>query len=320
MLKKLILSALAASVCVPILFYIFCVSVIESKTPEAISPAYSQFLSTDGERLAYSEIDNGAPVTVIFVGGLSAWAGTWERSVRMADTKTGHSYNFVALDLPPFGFSQPDPDRNYYRSTQAARIAEFINGKGFTRVILVGHSYGAGPLTEYALTNPDSVEKLILVAAVLNIDEIRPSAPSLAQIDWLRQFVIGQAIHIRPFGYSQLASFVSITENLDDELYDTYTQYFRLDGVSERLSDWFGDYLTDPLTYASTDSQQYREIAFPVRLIWGDRDTLTPLSGTEILLASVQDVSLQVLPGVGHIPMIEDYAQFDEALTRALYE
>jgi pimeloyl-ACP methyl ester carboxylesterase len=106
----------------------------------------------------------------MFVGGLSAWNETWERTISESKETYKNKYNYVAIDLPPFGFSTPSLDSNYFRDTQAKRIAKFIEEKKLDSVILVGHSYGAGPLTEYAITNPDKVEKLVLEGQyVLNL-------------------------------------------------------------------------------------------------------------------------------------------------------
>ena len=78
--------------------------------------------------------------------------------------------------------------------------------------------------------------------------------------------------------------------------------------------------MNDPLRYTSNSSVSYKKLTVPVRLIWGEKDTLTPLEGTKILLDTVPDIRLSTLTNVGHIPMIEDYAQFDKALLNALAE
>lgn len=76
--------------------------------------------------------------------------------------------------------------------------------------------------------------------------------------------------------------------------------------------------MNDPLNYLSNSSSNYAQLTVPVRLIWGDKDTVTPIDGTEILLQTVPNIEIQTLVGVGHIPMIENYALFDEALLGAL--
>jgi len=61
-----------------------------------------------------------------------------------------------------------------------------------------------------------------------------------------------------------------------------------------------------------------RAIRVPVTLIWGRADTVTPLDQGERIAALTNARSIEVLPGVGHIPHIEDPAAFDAALDGAL--
>jgi pimeloyl-ACP methyl ester carboxylesterase len=297
--------------------YVYNTEFIERRDPGESAPERTKFIDIEGETLAYSEIDNRAPTTVVFVGGLSAWNGTWERTIVELNSKQ-KNYNYIALDLPPFGFSTPDQSKGYFRDVQAQRIAAFVKAKKMQRIVLVGHSYGGGPVTEYVLKNPAKVEKLILIDAVLNIDETKIiDTHSPAQFGFLRGLLIGILIHNDSFALSRLKSFVFVTDHIDKDLLAIYTKYFDTEGVTERLSQWFGDYLNDPLTYLSNASENYKNLTIPVRLIWGDKDTLTPLSGTEIILTTVPDIQLQTLQNVGHIPMIEDYELFDQALFRA---
>ena len=55
------------------------------------------------------------------------------------------TFNYVSLDLPPFGYSVLDSAVSYGRAAQAARIGAFIDTLALEQVILVAHSYGAGP-------------------------------------------------------------------------------------------------------------------------------------------------------------------------------
>ena len=298
--------------------YLYNIEFIERKEPTQSAPHETKFLESDGETFAYSEIDNHASTTVVFVGGLSAWNGTWERVIVELNKKQTH-FNYIALDLPPFGFSTPHSSKDYFRNTQAARIETFIQTKKIERAILVGHSYGGGPVTEYVMNNQAHVQKLVLIDAVLNIDETKIIDPySPAQLGLLRKLLIGTLIHNDSFARSRLKSFVYVTDHIDQNLLAIYTQYFDTKHVTTRFSRWFGDYINDPLTYRSNASKNYKNLTIPVRLIWGDKDTLTPLSGTTVLLATVPDIRLQTLKNVGHIPMIEDHALFDNALLEAL--
>lgn len=321
-MKKILLIVCAAVVFVVALvisYYFANVIHVERRTPKESAPASTQFLTLpDGEIIAYSEIDHHSSTTVLFIGGLSAWNGTWERSVLALDALRG-DLNYIALDLPPFGYSGPDREKNFFRDTQANRIADFIEEKKIGRVIIVGHSYGAGPATEYAMREGSRAVRLIVIDGVLNVDEPKVIPRySPVQLALLRTVLLGALIHNDAFAISRLKSFVVHTEHIDQALLDIYTRYFDTDDTTGRLSRWFVDYVNDPLGYLSNSSVNYRRLAIPVRLIWGEQDTVTPIDGADVVLSSAPDVGIIRLAGVGHIPMIEDYAQFDAALLSSL--
>jgi pimeloyl-ACP methyl ester carboxylesterase len=52
----------------------------------------------------------------------------------------------------------------------------------------------------------------------------------------------------------------------------------------------------------------------PTALIWGDKDTVTPVQQANDLRTLVPHARLTLLPGVGHIPQIEDPDAFNAAL------
>lgn len=292
---------------------------VERRDPVQAAPATTSFLDVDGEHIAYRIWDHGASTTVVFVGGLSAWNGTWERTIDAARARDA-TLNYLAIDLPPFGYSTSDPARGYFRDVQADRIGKIIDGLALRRVILVAHSYGGGPSAEYAMRSDVPIVRLVLIDAVLNVDAPAFSeGAGFAGIDIVRNILISVLFHNEAFALSRLKSFAAVTDHIDRELLRVYVQYGVVDGVTPRLGAWLKDYLSDPLLYPSTTRERYADFAIPVRLIWGEEDWLTPISDTEPLLAVIPDVSLHRLPGVGHMPMIEDLTAFDDALFSALH-
>ena len=95
---------------------------------------------------------------------------------------------------------------------------------------------------------------------------------------------------------------------------------FSVRGNSQHLADWLSDYLSDPLYYKSTQSNNYKTLKIPVRILWGDHDTLTPPELGRQLNGLVPGSRLYVLKDVGHIPMIEDREQLDKTLFQVLTE
>ena len=85
---------------------------------------------------------------VLFVHGTGAWSEAWRGSMAAA-AKAGA--RAIALDLPPFGFSQRPQAPRYAKSDQGRRIAALLEALDLKGAILVGHSFGGGPTAEAAL-------------------------------------------------------------------------------------------------------------------------------------------------------------------------
>ena len=56
----------------------------------------------------------------------------------------------------------------------------------------------------------------------------------------------------------------------------------------------------------------------PVAILWGDKDTVTPIDQATDLQKLLPQASLTQLPGLGHIPQIEDPALYNDALLKTL--
>ena len=126
--------------------------ILENKNTYEVAPQGIQFVDIgEGEELAYQEIFNNAETTIVFIGGLSGWSSTWQRTMIELDKSLNEKkekYNLIAIDLPPFGYSKVNIEKGFYRDVQASRINAFRKEKKLDSVIFVGHSYGAGPATE----------------------------------------------------------------------------------------------------------------------------------------------------------------------------
>lgn len=313
-------------ICVLSGIYAYNVIFVESLSKGQFGHQSTKYIDIQGEAIAYGEIDNKAPKTVVFVGGLASWHGTWWETITILNQKRT-DYNYIALDLPPFGYSVTKEEISYSRDVQAKRIEAFIEERKKIdgeeqKYIIVAHSYGAGPVMEFVLRDTtNKIDTVVIVDGVLNVDEQKTSTKTLlSRFDALRTFIVGIGAHSDILGISQLKAFTYVHTHLSNELVRLYTQPFSVDGSTTRLSAWAKEYIEDPLEYVSTKSASYKTVKIPVRFIWGDKDTITPLTDTDLLLESVPGSKLHVLKNIGHIPMIEDVEIFVETLESALRE
>lgn len=253
---------------------------------------------------------------VLIVHGTAAWGGFWRDSARAL---AGRGWRVIAVDLPPFGWSDHDPEARYDRISQAERLNNVIRATGKGPAIVVAHSFGAGAATELALRHPEQVGGLVLVDA------------ALGQLDPVAETPAAKAMRVRPI--AQLVTATSLTnpaalQPLVRSLLarkqsaapwiTTLREPMRREWTTSAYAAWVPNLFTTRDGALSRSSASLRQIEVPVAIIWGGADTVTPIAQGQRLNVLMHARSLTVLPGVGHIPHIENPAAFDAALAKAL--
>lgn len=288
----------------------------ESEERAAILPSEGRLVATSEGEIFVLEggTEDGPPL--LFAHGTAAWSGLWQP---VLEATGAEGWRAIAFDMPPFGFSDHAEDRTYSRPRQADRILALVAALEI-KPIFVAHSVGAGPAVEAVMQNQEAFAGLIVVDGALALgrheeeatlplplrpEPIRKAATALTMTNpWLtRQFLSG---------------FVHKKDAVTDDRVALLQRPMRRDGTTAAYADWLPNLLVAPTDARSTRAEEYQALALPVVYIWGEEDTITPLDQAEALTALTEGAELITLPGVGHIPQIEDTPAFLLALTRAL--
>lgn len=258
---------------------------------------------------------------VLFIHGTGAWSETWRPTLR-AVAKAG--FRAIALDLPPFGYSERPLSLRYERPDQAQRIIGVLDALKVDQVILVGHSFGAGPTVEATLTAPGRIRALVLVDAALGLQapgtaaEANGMVQRLLQARPLRDSLVATFLTNPQFTRRLLQTFIADPAVATDERTALYQQPLYLMGTTGAVGAWLPALLTPAPGALSAGIAAYQSLTMPVYLIWGALDTVTPLQQGEHIRKISPRAELAVMQNVGHIPQIEDNAQFNQALLRLL--
>jgi len=125
-------------------------------------PAGTQFQAVDrvidGTRLRM--IDTGQGPAVVFLHGFGASIYSWRYQLAPV---LDAGYRVIAVDLRGFGFSDR-PDSGYTNADYVRLALALMDTLGISDAVLVGHSMGAAVAGEVALTAPDRVRGLVLMA------------------------------------------------------------------------------------------------------------------------------------------------------------
>lgn len=295
----------------------------ETRGADELAPASGRFVQTAKGRVFVQEAGPADGPPVMLVHGMAAWSEFWRPTI---DRLAALGYRVIAIDLPPFGFSERDPGGDYGRRRQAGRLDSLLAALGHARVTIVAHSIGAAPVVETAMRHPDRIGGLVLICGALGL-ESGAASQETRSASWLGTFLdtpllrdpVIAATLTNPLATGALfRRLVAKPEAIDAKAVAVLQAPMRLAGSTSAFGGWLRTLFAGDPDALGTRRENYARLAVPVRLIWGDRDTITPLDRAREAQRLFAGSKLAVLPGIGHVPQIEDAGAFHHALEAAL--
>ena len=247
------------------------------------------FARVDGTLLAYRRWGSaGRPI--LLLGGFAEPSWVW----RDVGPLLARQHRVIALDVPPFGFSQRRGP--YTLAHWEELLTGFVRQLRLRHPVLVGHSLGAALAVRYALAHPRATAGIVLLdgdarpgggpgwlARLL----VRPWYTSIFRIatgtDWIVRRALGNAWpHSPPLTHALLAPFEAP---------------FRVAGTDAAFRSLLGYGIQG---VSATELQRVR----PRRLVvWGAEDTVdAPTSGRAT--AALLHARFVLVPHAGHLSML----------------
>ncbi|HEX8625361.1 MAG TPA: alpha/beta hydrolase [Allosphingosinicella sp.] len=255
---------------------------------------------------------SGPPV--ILVHGTAAWGGFWKP---VADHLARQGWRVIAVDLPPFGWSDHDPLERYDRVTQSERLAAVVARVARRPAVVVGHSFGAGPATELALRHPGRLRSLILVDTALGGFDSEGKGAGPLGFRLLAEAVTAATV-TNPLAVGPLLRSMIARKERAAQWLPVLKAPMQRRGTTSAYAAWLPNLFATRDRALSRRSDNMRRIAIPLALIWGEADTVTPIGQGRRIAGLGRARSFATLPGVGHIPHIEDPEGFLAALDSAI--
>lgn len=192
-----------------------------------------------------------------------------------------------ALDLPGFGESALPPEPWGVQEYQRF-VACFMDALGIERASLVGHSNGGRIAIRMASTEPQRVERLVLVDSA----GIRPKRT----LRWYRRVAMAK------LGKHAARLLGTPGERLRERLVSRA-------GSSDYLA--AGAMRPTLVKLVNSDLREHLpHVAAPTLLIWGSEDTDTPLADGRLMERLIPDAGLVVFEGAGHYSYLDQSARF----------
>lgn len=279
----------------------------------ALAPSAGHLVKTSSGSVFVQEKGPPNGIPVVLFHGTAAWSQLWWRT---SDALAASGFHVIALDLPPFGFS--DRPGTYTRRDQAARINDVLGMLKAEPAIIVGHSFGAGAATELVLRYPDRARALVLVDAALGLTGAPSDPPAVLKPKWVRETLVSLTITNPLATKWLLRSLIARKERATPEYVEILQRPTALRDSTSDIADWALYFIGTDRDASSADRAAYARLKQPVAILWGDQDHVTPVDQARDLQTLIPRASLTLLPGLGHIPQIEDPTLFNEALLKAL--
>ena len=288
-------------------------SIRETRTRAELAPSWGHLVPTSSGGVFVQEHGPANGIPVVLFHGTAAWSELWRHTITPL---AAAGFHVIALDLPPFGFS--DRPGGYTRQDQAARVNDVLIHLKAAPAIIVGHSFGAGAATELVMRYPDRARALVLVDAALGLTAVPSDAPWMIQPKWIREVLVSLTI-TNPVATQALLEFlIAKKERALPEFVAILQRPTTQRDSTPDIADWLHYFLGTDRNAVSADRDAYARTKLPTAVLWGNQDTITPIDQAADLLTLLPQASLTVLPGLGHIPQIEDPALFNDALLKSL--
>jgi len=205
---------------------------------------------------------------------LHGWRSQSDNFVPLIQFLAKHNISSLSLDLPGFGGSAI-PVGTYTLLDYANCVFAFVQKLKLDIGCVIGHSFGGRVAIKLTSLHPDFVKKLILLdsAGIIEHPTRLGILKSLAKL-------------VRPVFYP------TFMKPIRSRIYKTLGADDYLATLAMR-----GTYLA----VIGEDLQKFLpQIKQPTLLLWGEKDTTTPLSIANAMKDLIPNSRLEILPNAGH--------------------
>lgn len=230
---------------------------------------------------------------IVMVHGYTSDKTIW---LRFARYFTG-SHQVIIPDLAGHGETSFNPALSYTQQAQAARLVALLDELDIAQVHIIGNSMGGYISAYFALSYPERT----LSAAMIDpagVISPRPSDMDVLVVQGRNPFEIHSIEDFERF----LPMTMARPPYLPQMVIDAQAQVYI--ARRERYVQIFSDIDREPRL-----TNRLPQLAAPSLLIWGDQDRLIDVSAVKVWQQQVPELVVELMPGIGHMPMIEAPAE-----------
>ncbi|MBU9764677.1 alpha/beta hydrolase [Mycobacterium sp. TNTM28] len=272
-----------------------------------------EFRTIHGYRRAFRVAGSGP--ALLLIHGIGDNSTTWHT----VQSTLAQRFTVIAPDLLGHGASDK-PRADYSVAAYANGMRDLLSVLDIDRVTVVGHSLGGGVAMQFAYQFPQLVDRLILVGAggvtkdvnvALRIAALPLGSEALAL---LRLPMVLPALQVIGRAAGSVLGATGLGHDIPDMVriladLPEPTASSAFARTLRAVVDWRGQVVT-------MLDRCYLTESVPVQLIWGDRDSVIPVSHAQLAHAAMPGSRLEIFAGSGHFPFHDDPDRFVEVVER----
>jgi len=280
----------------------------------------SQFVDIEGINIHFRSWKSQKSTTkgrILMVHGFCGSTFSWRKNIPFL---TQNSYETVAVDLPPFGYSEKKRKVNHSISAQARLLWQFLDYQNAlapndsSKWILMGHSMGGGVIAAMAAMRPTEIKSLVFVdAAIMTSNKNSLSGLSRWFFGTNYMYKLGEFAG-RYFFFNE--------KKIHKLLISAYGCEPDNEAVKGYLSGMNQGGTAGGIMEMSASKELYdfniAQITAPALLIWGDKDTWVPLKNADVFKNRLKSAEVSVVKGAAHCAMETHSDTFNDLVLRFL--
>ena len=251
-------------------------------------------VTTKFAKTAYLTAGDGYPVVCLH--GAGAGAVTWYPSMGTI----AKNFHVVVPDILGYGESDK-PDAPYDRPYFSAWLKDFLDTLGITKAHVVGLSQGGAIALQFALENPQMVDKLVLVdSGALGA---QPSFWPMLGMIWLNIFPSAAANRFN-------SRYLMFNPKNRDPNHSHYSiEVLKKPGGKNAFTQGKG------AAVSAMSEEALGEIQNQTLIIWGEDDLLFSIEHAEAAVQMIPNARLLRISDAGHLPMMDQTEIFNRSIT-----
>lgn len=257
----------------------------------------SEFIALpNGVNLHVRDEGNPESPVIIFLHGHTEDLHTWNNMAK----KLVENFRVIRFDLRRHGLTGPAQDNEYKLESYVSDLSLLIQHFELDNFVLIGHSMGGRISTKYTIENPEKVNGLVLLSAS-GVPREEKTSPPMALRMMKNPFgrALIRRVWSRKMAKDSLMDMVFDSSSITEEEVDRMWNFSRYPGSMNAMFREFAKPWEDfkPI--------EIEGISTNTLLIWGEEDTICPISMGEWYDSQLPTSKLVRLQNIGHNPQFE---------------